>query len=124
MRLFLGVAQDIVVKRTKERNDMQHVAGNLWNHDVVFKYEIENFKQEPVTLDIAENLRHIRNETRGDTGREVDWQLLPDSTVCAPDAERSTAEQLVFHVKLPAADANGKAQKLVHKLHLTIKNEW
>jgi hypothetical protein len=124
MRLFLGVAQDIVVKRTKERNDMQHVAGNLWNHDVVFKYEIENFKQEPVTLDIGENLRHIRNETRGDTGREVDWQLVPDSTIGAPDAEHSTAEQLVFHVELPAADASGKAQKLVHKLHLTLKNEW
>ena len=100
------------------------VAGNLWNHDVVFKYEIENFKQEPVTLDIAENLRHIRNETRGDTGREVDWQLVPDSTIAPPDAEHSTAEQLVFHVELPAADASGKAQKLVHKLHLTLKNEW
>ena len=55
MRLYLGVAQDIVVKRTLERNDMKHIAGNLFNHDVVFKYEIENFKKEPVTLDVAES---------------------------------------------------------------------
>ncbi len=125
MRLYLGVAQDIVVKRTKDKNDMKRVAGNLFNYDVVFKYEIENFKKEPVTLDVIENLRYIRNETRGDTGRDVDWKLGNDTTFeGGPDPERSTADQLVFHVKLPPADANGKAQKIVHKLHLTLKNEW
>ena len=71
MRLYLGVAQDIVVKRTIERNDMKHVAGNLFNHDVIVKYEIENFKKEPVTLDVVENLRHIRNE--------IAWRYGPRS---------------------------------------------
>jgi hypothetical protein len=125
MRLYLGVAQDIVVKRTIEKRETQPVAGNLFNHDVVLKYEVENFKKEPVTLDVVESARYIRNEVRGDTGREVDWQLMPDTTFQGgPDTERSTADQLVFHAKLPAADANGKAEKVVHKLHLTLKNEW
>jgi hypothetical protein len=41
-----------------------------------------------------------------------------------PDKERSDSEKLVFHAPLPAADADGKATKVVHKLHLIIKNEW
>ena len=57
MRLYLGVAQDIVVKRTIEKNELKRVTGNLFNYDVVVKYEIENFKKQPVTLDVVENLR-------------------------------------------------------------------
>src|SRR4051812_12313890 len=44
MRLYLGVAQDIVVKRTIDKNENQRIAGNLFNQVVVIKYEIENFK--------------------------------------------------------------------------------
>ena len=44
--------------------------------------------------------------------------------VGGPDRERSTAEQLVFHAELPAADASGKAEKVVHKVHILLKNEW
>ena len=103
----------------------KRITGNLYQHDVVVKYEIENLKKQPVTLDVAENLRHLRNEVRPDTGRDVEWQLRDDTTFeGGPDKERSTFEQLVFHANLPAADAKGKAEKIVHKLHLTLKNEW
>ncbi len=125
MRLYLGVAQDIVVKRTIDKNETKRVTGNLFNHDVVIKYEIENFKKQPVTLDVAENLTFIRNEVRGNTNREVDYELRDDTTFeGGPDRERSTSDQLVFHAQLPAANADGKAEKIVHKLHLTLKNEW
>jgi hypothetical protein len=125
MRLYLGVAQDIVVKRTIDRNQMHHVSGNLFRYDAVVKYEIENFKREPVTLNVVENLRHIRNEIRPDTGREVDWELNNDTTFEGGlDKEHSNSEQLLFHAKLPAAGANGKATKITHMLHLTLKNEW
>lgn len=125
MRLYLGVAQDIVVKRTIEKNETKRVTGNLYDYDVVVKYEIENFKKQPVTLDVAENLRYVRNEVRPDTGRDVDWQLRDDTTFKGgPDPERSTFEQLVFHAPLPAANAEGKAEKVVHRLHLSLKHEW
>jgi hypothetical protein len=125
MRLYLGVAQDIVVKRTIDRNHMHHITGNLFRYDVVVKYEIENFKREPVTLNVVENHRHIRNQIRPDTGREVDWELKDDTTFeGGPDQENSNSEQLMFHAKLPAASADGKATKITHKLHLTLKNEW
>src|SRR4051794_1861601 len=125
MRLYLGVAQDIVVKRTIDKNESKRVTGNLFNYEIVLKYEIESFKREPVTLEVAENLKHIRNKPRGDPGRDVDWQLQSGTPFeGGPDTEHSTADKLVFHAKLPAADANGKAQKITHKLHLLLKNEW
>ncbi len=125
MRLYLGVAQDIVVKRTIEKNENQRIAGNLSNQVVVIKYEIENFKDQAVTLDLVEMTRQIRNEVRGDTGRDVEWELNKDTTFeGGPDKEKSTFDKLVFHVKLPARGADGKAEKSIQKLSLTIKNEW
>ncbi len=125
LRLYLGVAQDIVIKRTIERNHMHHVTGNLYRYDAMVKYEIENFKREPVMLNVVEDARYIRNEIRPDTGREVDWELGKETTFEGGlDKEHSNAERLAFQVKLPAADSDGKATKITHKLHLHIKNEW
>ena len=126
MKLYLGVAQDIVVKRTIDRNDNERVAGNLFNQSVVIKYEIENFKDQAVTLDIVENLRYIRNEALGrDTGKDVQWELGKETTFAGgPDKEKSTFEQVLFHVKLPARGADGKAEKSIQKLHVNLKNEW
>ncbi len=125
LRLYLGIAQDIVVKRTVERNHMHHVTGNLYRYDAMVKYEIENFKREPVMLNVVEDARYIRNEIRPDTGREVDWELGKETTFEGDlDKEHSNAERLAFQVRLPAADSDGKATKVTHKLHLLIKNEW
>ena len=125
MRLYLGVAQDIVVKRTIDKNENQRIVGNLSNQNIVVKYEIENFKDQAVTLDIVENVRHIRNEVRGDTGRDVQWELCKETTLPGdPDKEQSTFDKVVFHVKLPARAADGKAEKLTQKLNVLIKNEW
>ncbi len=125
MKLYLGVAQDIVVKRTIERNQTQRVAGNLYDYDIVIKYEIENFKDTPVTLDVAESLQHLRSELRGNTGRDVQWELGDETTFTGGfDKEKSTHDRLVFHAKLPPRKGNNKAKKVTHKLHVIIKNEW
>src|SRR5687768_8277122 len=109
MKLYLGVAQDIVVKRTIEKNERKHISGNVFHQEVILKYEIENFKDQAVTLDVAENLRHVRNEVRGDSGRDVEWELGKETTFKGgPDKERSTFEQLTFHADLPARK-DGKA---------------
>lgn len=125
MRLYVGNARDIVVKRTIDKNQHRRVAGNLYDREVIIKYEIENFKDEAATLDVGENVRFLRNEVTGDTGRDVQWQLGEQTTFPGkPDPKRSTFEELVFQVDLPARGADGKAPKIVHKLHLVIKNEW
>jgi hypothetical protein len=125
MKLYLGVAQDVVVKRTIEKNENKKVGGNVSHQEVILKYEIENFKDKEVTLDVVENLRHVRNEVRGDTGRDVEWELGKETTFEGGiDKEKSTFEQVVFHAKLPAKGADGKAKKITHKLHMILKNEW
>ena len=103
---------------------MKRIAGNLYNREVIVKFEIENFKDKAAVLDISENVRAIRNEVAGDTGRDVQWELGKSTTLGTPDKEKSTFEQLLFHVPLKARGADGKAEKVVQKLHLIIKNEW
>lgn len=125
MRLYVGTAQDVVVKRTIDKNEQKRVAGNLYHREIVVKYEIENFKDQAVTLDIAENLLALRNEVAGDTGRDVQWELGEGTTLPGkPDQEKSTFATVVFHVDLPARGADQKAVKTVHKLDVLLKNEW
>ncbi len=124
MKLYLGVAKDIVVKRTIERRDQKRIVGQLYDYDVIVKYEIENFKNKPATLDIAEYMPGLRAEIRGDTGRQVEWVLGDGGTLKELDSEKSTADRPVFHVTLPAMGDDQKAKKIVHQLHVIIKNEW
>lgn len=123
LKLYLGLARDIVVRRTVDRNERQRIAGNLYRYDVTLKYEIENFKDAPVTLDIVESVRQIRDAIHGDSGRDPEWQL-GDGTLRDPDPEKSDADQLLFHVDLPARPADGPAQKQIQTLRLTLNNEW
>jgi len=125
MRLYIGVAQDVVVRRTIDRNEIKRIAGNLYNREVVLKYEIENFKDRAVTLDVSENLRRLRAEVGGETGRDVEWVLGDETTFEGPpDEEHSTFQRVVFHADLPARGADAKATKVVLRLHVIFKNEW
>lgn len=123
LKLYLGLARDIAVKRTVERSERQRVAGNLYRYDVTLKYEIENFKDSPVTLDIAESVSQIREQIRGASERDPEWQL-GDGSLRNPDPEKSDADKLLFHVDLPARAADGPAQKQIQTLRLTLNNEW
>lgn len=125
MKLYLGVAQDIVVKRTVAKNERIKIAGNLYNFDVIVEYEIENFKDKPVTLDVVEQLNALRAELGYGQNREIQWELGPQTTFAGgADPEKTTVSKVLLHAKLPARDAAGKAEKIKHKLHVIIKNEW
>ncbi|MDM8007879.1 MAG: hypothetical protein QUV05_17210 [Phycisphaerae bacterium] len=125
MRLYLGLARDIVVKRTIDRRVEHRVGGNLINYDVVIKFEIENFKDSPAVLDVSESARHIREEIRGKTDRLIDWELGKETTFTETlDKEKATFDKLIFRIPLPARAKDGAAEKITHRLHLLIKNEW
>lgn len=125
MKLYLGLARDIVVRRTIERNERRRVAGNLYHYDVVIRYEIENFKDSAARLTLAESVRHVRGEIKDHDPRDPQWELGPDTTLGeGPDPEKSDFDKLVFHVDLPPRASSGKAEKQVHTLHLIIRNEW
>ncbi len=125
MELYLGVARDIVVKRTIERNERKRISGNLYNYDVVVKYEIENFKDSRVTLDLREQLPMLRSELGLHNARDVQWKLGGDTTLPGGlDTEKSDADKLLFHADLAAQSDSGKAKKQIYKLHLVLQNEW
>ncbi|HRX80604.1 MAG: hypothetical protein H6821_08010 [Planctomycetaceae bacterium] len=125
MRLYVGTAQDVVVVRTIDKNEQKRIVGSLYNREVIVKFEIENFKDRAITLDIAESVRAIRNEVVGDTGRDVEWELGPATTFAGGlDKSQSTFDKVVLHADLDARGADGTAKKVIHKLHIIIKNEW
>jgi hypothetical protein len=111
LTLYLGLARDIAVRRTVDRNERQRIAGNLYRYDVTLKYEIENFKDAPVTLDLVRKASARFAMTFVATvaaTRNGNWA----TAVCAtPDPEKSDADKLLFHVDLPARAADGQAQK-------------
>jgi hypothetical protein len=124
MRLYLGVAQDVVVKRTIERNEAHRISANVYDYEVILKFEIENRKDQPVTLDVSEDLKHLRAEIGHGNDRDVQWEPGDQTNLGDRDLEKSKYDKLLFHVDLPARAKDGKAETVVKKLHVTFKNEW
>ena len=92
---------------------------------MIIKYEIENFKDSAAVLDVSESMRHIRTEVRGDAERDVDWELGKETTfVNTLDKDKGTFDKVIFHIPLPPRAEDGSAEKIIHKLHVLIKNEW
>jgi len=125
LKLYLGVARDVVVKRTIDRREESRKTGNVRDYDVVVKYEVENFKDVEAPLDIVESMSALRQEILGNTGRDVEWELVGKSSLNGRlDDERTTADELVAQVVLPPRGADQKADKQIFTLHVRIKNEW
>jgi hypothetical protein len=125
LRLSLGLARDVVVRRTIEHSQRRRVAGELYDYDLVVKYQIQNFKDTPVVLDLSESVSALRNEVRGYVARPPQWELGPDTSLKdGPDPEKSDYDTLLFHVALPPRGADGKAVEQVRRLSLVLKNEW
>jgi hypothetical protein len=126
MRLYLGVAQDVVVKRIIEKNETRRITNNFFDQEVIVKFEIENRKDQAVTLDVGENLTKLRNEARhAEIARDVQWELGKQTDLGDSDPEKSTFDKMLFHVNLPARNKDDqKAEKITKRLHITFKNEW
>jgi len=124
VKLYLGVTRDIVVKRTIDRRTKHRIVGQLYDHEIVVKYEVENFKDAAVTLDIAESMDALRAEIGLRGGRPVEWEISDEGSLHEIDAKASTAGRPVFHVLLPPRGDDQKADKQVFTLHVRIKNEW
>jgi hypothetical protein len=125
LKLFLGVARDIVVKRTIDKREEIRRPGNLRDYDVVIKYEIENFKDGAAVLDIVESMSALRREILGDTGRDVDWETHGTASLNGKlDPERTTADEVVAQLTLPPRTDDQQATKHTYTLQIRIKNEW
>ncbi len=126
MRLYLGEARDIICKRIIESNHRHQVRGNLYNQEIVIKYEIENFKDKPATLRIIEQLNRVGGEYFGNTHGDVEWErgkrTSDEITFKYPFGGTSP----VLHVDLPPRpkDKDEKVEKKTVRFHFTLKNLW
>ncbi|CAN5398864.1 hypothetical protein BH09SUM1_BH09SUM1_26080 [soil metagenome] len=112
--LTLGSVKDVVFRRRLMKNEQQNVRRDSGNTTVLFDsvrqytYELENFKNEAVTLKIVEPMKG-------------DWELNP-STTDGVKTERKSLNELVIYVDLPAAKKGEPAEKKNVELNFTIHN--
>jgi len=126
MKLYLGLARDVVVRRKVVTSTRQVINGNLYNQEIVLEYKIENFKNEPLTLDIREDMWIARNQYCGGSGREPEWEVTTEGTTLpAAQIEREDSRTAQFHVPLKAApEGEAKVEPLTVRVRLMIRNEW
>ncbi len=132
-KLFIGQAQDIVVKRTIERKKRQRINGNLYNIDAVVKYEIENFKDKPVHLIIEESIPYLRDQVftsrqRNSYGKDanvIEWEVGKKTSFSGkPLKKQASSHKIAYQISLPARNGQSKVVKLEKKLNINFKNEW
>ena len=122
--LFLGVAQDVVVRRTVETKDDRRIAGNLMERRVTLKYVVENFKDTPVTLRLAEQIDALRRELSRSSGQPASWSLGTGTTLPSePLADETDAGRVTFEAPL-AARAGDTPEPQTFFLEIVFDNQW
>ncbi|MEE2706412.1 MAG: hypothetical protein VX988_05135 [Planctomycetota bacterium] len=126
MRLYLGQSRDIVCSRTIEQNKRHVVRGNLHHQELTIKYELENFRDKPATLNIIEQLNRVATQYAGNPHGDVEWELgdtTSEEIRFSYDKGNATP---ALHVDLPARpkDENAEVEKKVVRFHFTLKNIW
>ena len=125
MKLFLGQARDVVCNRIIEKNKRYTVRGNLHNQELIIRYEIENFKDKAVKLQIVEQVNRLARQYFGRTRGDVEWKLGP-KTSKQITLQTKVGSYPVLQVQLPARPkAKDKTvKKQIIKLHIVLKNLW
>jgi hypothetical protein len=125
MRLFLGEARDVVCTRTVALNRRQPVRGKLFHQEVQLRYEVENYKDKAVRLDLVESLNRLAQEYGAPVPGDVEWEQGPaTSPELKLSFERGGATP-VLHVDLPPRPGDGRAvEKRTVVLHVILKNLW
>jgi len=123
-RLFLGEARDVVCTRTIEKNERHPVEGNLFHQEVRLRYEIENFRDKPATLDIVEQLNQLASQYGTRPPGDVEWELLDGTTPGLALATDDGSSRPVLSVDLAPRPKEGAVEKRVVILHVLLKNLW
>ena len=126
MKLYLGLARDVVVKRKVAKNTRQSVRNDLYHQEVVLEYTIENFKTDPVVLDIEEDMNRLRDSLCGRKNHDAQWEIVRERTSIGKDRiEREDSRTAVFHIPLEAApEGDAEVKPVTVSVHLLLRNEW
>ncbi len=114
--LQLGKVKDVLLKRYEMRSEKKNVRRNDSNQIVLFdlerelRYEMENFKSEPVALKIVEPMNGDWS-VENISGDGVSW-------------ERKSIRELEVFIDLPAAARGQEAEKKEVRLTLLLKNRF
>ena len=124
MKLYLGLARDVVVRRKVTRNIRHPVQGNLYQHELIVHYTIENFKHSAITLDITEDMNNLRDQFCGRKSHDAEWEIA-ETTLPQAQIERQDSRTAILHVPLEAAPkGDAKVKALVATARVLLKNEW
>jgi len=130
MKLYLGEARDVVCKRIIKDKKRHIVRGNLFNLEMWITYEVENFKDKPLTLDIVEQINSVAaqygREFGGSAHGDAEWEVEAQTSEAIEITREKGGALPVLHVKLPARpkDKDEKVTKQTFLFHFTIKNLW
>jgi hypothetical protein len=126
MKLYLGESQDIVCTRIIEKNDRQKIRGNLFNQEMIIKYEIENFKDKPAQIDIVEQLIRVAQEYGATPRGEVEWEKGKETSPQIAITMEKGGSLPMLSVKLPPRpkEKDKPVEKTIVKFHFTLKNLW
>jgi hypothetical protein len=126
MRLYLGQARDVVCTRTIKDNQRHRVRGNLFHQELWIKYEVENFKDEAVTLDIVEQVNRLAKQYGADPRGDAEWTLGEDTSkeILITTKRGGALPQLSVSLPPRPKDKNEKVEKRTFIFHLTIRNLW
>jgi len=126
MKLYLGLARDVVVRRKVTRNQRHGVKGRLYHQELILHYTIENFKHSAVTLDITEDMNNLRDHFCGRKDRDAQWEIGPkETTLPQAQIERKDSRTAILHVPLEAAPkGDAKVKTVIVTAHVYLRNEW
>lgn len=126
MKLYLGEARDVVCKRIVKDNKRHRVRGNLFNQEIWIKYEIENFKDKALTLDIIEQMNRLARQYGANPHGDAEWEIGPQTSKEIELTYEQGGAKPKLHIKLPARpkDKKKKVEKKTFIFHFTIKNLW
>ena len=126
MRLYLGESRDIVCTRTIRDNRRHPVQGDLFNQELWVKYEIENYKEKAVRLDIVEQLNRLAREYGAQPRGDAEWKLGEDTSpgIRFSTARGAASPVLTVDLRPAPKGASGKVEKRTFVFHVILKNLW
>ena len=126
MRLYLGEARDVVCTRKIDKNFRRRVRGNLFDQELIIRYEIENFRDKPCRLEIREQLNRVAAEFGKPPAGDVEWEMAAATSKQVRFSYETGHATPILSVDLPPRPSGeeAKVQKTVVRFHFTIKNLW
>jgi len=126
MRLYLGESRDVICTRTIRDNRRHPVQGNLFNQELWVKYEIENYKEKAVRLDIVEQLNRLARQYGAQPHGDTEWKLGEDTSpgIRFSTAQGAASPVLTVDLRPAPKGASGKVEKRTFVFHVILKNLW